>query len=59
VIRNGFCESFGSLRYSQFHVKIWILTTIDFSGDLQVSYCSSDQELYSIYVIEDDVEDED
>ena len=33
--------------------------TIDFSGDLQVNYCSSDQELYSVYVLEDDTEDED
>lgn len=33
--------------------------TIDFAGDLQVNYCSSEKELYSIYLLEDDVEDED
>lgn len=32
--------------------------TIDLSGDLQVNYCSSDNELYSIYVLEDDEEEE-
>lgn len=34
-------------------------STIEFSGDLQVNYCSSDQELYSIYVLESDEEEED
>ena len=32
---------------------------IDFSGDLQVDYCSSEKELYSIYVLADDTEDDD
>lgn len=31
-------------------------TTLDFSGDLQVNYCSSDKELYSIYWADDDSE---
>ena len=32
--------------------------TIDFNGQLQVSYCDADKRLYSIYVVEDDEEDE-
>ena len=31
-------------------------TTLDFSGDLQVNYCSPDKELYSIYWADDDSE---
>lgn len=32
--------------------------TIDFNGQLQVSYCDADKKLYSIYVVEDDEEEE-
>lgn len=31
--------------------------TIDFNGQLQVDYCSPDKRLFSVYVVEDDVED--
>lgn len=31
--------------------------TLDYSGDLQVDYCSADKELYSIYVCQDDEEE--
>ena len=33
--------------------------TLDYSGDLQVAYCSGDQELYYIIMCADDEEDED
>ena len=32
--------------------------TIDFSGSLQVDYCDADKRLYSIYVVQDDEEEE-
>lgn len=32
--------------------------TLDYTGSMQVAYCSSDKELYSIYVCDDDEEEE-
>ena len=34
-------------------------STIDYTGDLQVSYCDADKQLYSFYFASDDEEDED
>ena len=32
-------------------------TTLDYTGDLQVNFCSDDKELYSIFFADDDSEE--